>query len=335
MPKGPGQKRKLLELARLLLEKTDEDHPMGTPEVIEALAQREIVAERKSVYDDMEQLRLAGLDVQCRKGKSPGWFIGERDFQLAELKLLVDAAQASRFLTVRKSGALIAKLEGLASIHQARQLQRQVYVAGRIKTMNESIYYNVDKLHAAIGAGRVVTFRYFEYNMRKEKVFRREGKRYRVSPYGLIWDNENYYLAGWDEAKRDVRHYRVDKMAELTVTSIPRDMEHAVDMERYAQRHFSMFAGQDARVRLRCAARLTGVVLDRFGHDVILAPDGEGYFTVTLEVAVSPQFWGWVFGLEDGVEVLAPGWAAEDFKKRLAAVSALYGRPPLPEDGGT
>ena len=324
MPKGPGQKRKLLELARILLKNTDEDHPMSTSEVIEALARLEIVTERKSVYDDMEQLRQAGLDIQSRKGKYPGWFIGEREFQLAELKLLVDAAQASRFLTARKSGALIAKLEALASVHQARQLQRQVYVAGRIKTMNESIYYNVDKLHTAIGANRMVTFHYFEYNMRKEKVFRREGKRYQVSPYGLIWDNENYYLAGWDGSKQDVRHYRVDKMAELTVTSLPRDMEHAVDMDRYAQRHFSMFAGQETPVRLRCAARLAGVVLDRFGHDVILVPHGEDRFTVTLDVVVSPQFWGWLFGLEDNVEILAPDWAVEEYKRRLAAVAGLY-----------
>ena len=324
MPRGPGQKRKLLELARILLKNTDEDHPMSTSEVIGALERLEIVAERKSVYDDMEQLRQAGLDVQSRKGKCHGWFIGEREFQLAELKLLVDAAQASRFLTARKSGVLIAKLEALASVHQARQLQRQVYVAGRIKTMNESIYYNVDKLHTAIGTNRMVTFHYFEYDMRKEKVFRREGKRYQVSPYGLIWDNENYYLAGWDEVKQDVRHYRVDKMAELTVISLPRDMEHAVDMERYAQRHFSMFAGQETPVRLRCAARLAGVVLDRFGHDVILIPDGEERFTVTLDVVVSPQFWGWLFGLEDNVEVLAPDWAVEEYKRRLAAVAELY-----------
>lgn len=325
MPKASGQKRKLLELARILLEQTDEDHPMSTAEIISTLEQQEVTVERKTIYDDMEQLRLSGLDVQGRKGKCPGWFIGERQFQLAELKLLVDAAQASRFLTARKSGALIAKLEGLASVHQARQLQRQVYVAGRARTMNESIYYNVDKLHAAIGANRAVSFRYFEYDMHKERVFRRDGALYQVSPYGLIWDNENYYLAGWDEEKGDVRHYRVDKMAELTVTGRPRDMDHAVDMERYAQRHFSMFAGQETAVRLRCAARLAGVVLDRFGHDTILVPDSQDAFTVTLNVAVSPQFWGWLFGLEDNVEILSPEWAVAEFRQRLRAVAEVYG----------
>ena len=324
MSRESNYKRRFPVLAKLLLERSDEDHPISRKEMEEELACWGVTADRKSIYDDMEHLRALGLDVQNIKGPKGGWFIGRREFETAELKLLVDAAQASRFLTARKSGALIAKLEALASVHQAKQLQRQVYVTGRIKTMNESIYYNVDKLHTAIGSNHMVTFRYFEYNMRKERVFRREGKRYRVSPYGLIWDNENYYLAGLDAVKQDVRHYRVDKMSELTVTSLPRDMEHAVDMERYAQRHFSMFAGREAQIRLGCAAHMAGVVLDRFGHDVILVPDGEERFTVTLDVAVSPQFWGWLFGLEDNVEVLSPAWAVEEYKRRLAAVAGLY-----------
>lgn len=325
MAKGQGQKRKLPVLERVLLRSTDEDHPMTVGELIGELDRWGVAAERKSIYDDMEQLRQLGLDVQCRKGRSSGWFVGERQFQLAELKLLVDVVQASRFLTRRKSGSLISKLESLASVHQAKQLQRQVFVDRRVKTMNESIYYNVDKLHTAINADRAITFRYFEYNMHKEKVFRRDGQRYHVSPYGLIWDNENYYLAGWDERKKQVRHYRVDKMADLTVTGLPRDMEHAVDMTDYAQKHFSMFSGKQAQVRLRCRAWLAGVVLDRFGHDVILVPDGEEHFTVTLDVVVSPQLWGWVFGLGAGVQVLSPDWAAEEFRKTLREVAQLYG----------
>ena len=210
MPRSANQKLKLLCLCRILWERTDEEHPMTVPELIQALEEWDIKAERKSIYDDMEALRCFGLDVQNRKGKDPGWFLGGRTFQLAELKLLVDAVQSSRFISQRKSNDLIGKLESQASCHQARQLQRQVYVDRRAKTMNESVYYTIDKLHTAIANHRSVSFKYFEYNVKKERVFRREGKRYDVSPAGLIWDNENYYLAGYDHRSKEMRHYRVD-----------------------------------------------------------------------------------------------------------------------------
>lgn len=326
MAKSANQKRKLLILSRLLERQTDEEHPVTVQDMIAELARWDIAAERKSIYADMEELRQMGVDVQCRKGKAGGWFIGTRDFELAELKLLVDAVQSSRFLTARKSESLIRKLEGLASVHQARQLQRQVYVDRRIKTMNESIFYNVDKLHAAIAAGKAVTFRYYEYNQRKERVYRREGKRYHVSPCGLVWDSENYYLAGWDEKNGQVRHYRVDKMSDITITGMNRYVPEDWDPEGYARRHFGMFSGRQGQVRLRCCGALAGVVLDRFGQEVIMAPDGEDHFTVTLDVVVSPPFWGWLFGLGDGVEVLSPDWAVEEFCRRLRETAELYSK---------
>ena len=325
MPRSTNQKLKLLCLCRLLWERTDEDHPMTVPELIQGLEEWDIKAERKSIYDDMEALRVFGLDVQNRKGKDPGWFLGERPFQLAELKLLVDAVQSSRFISQRKSGDLIEKLESLASRHQARQLQRQVYVDRRAKTMNESVYYTIDKLHSAIANHRSVSFKYFEYNVQKERVFRREGKRYDVSPAGLIWDNENYYLAGYDHRHREVRHYRVDKMAELAVTCLPLEGVAAdFDIASYAQKHFGMFSGKEGLVSLRCDNRLVGVVLDRFGREVILVPDGEAHFTVTVQAVVSPQFLGWVFGLGAGVEIKAPNWAREMFRRQLEAVAEHY-----------
>lgn len=320
MAKGTNQKRKLIRLWQILSERTDEEHPLTTPELITLLEQEDITAERKSIYDDMEVLRQCGLDVQCRKGKSPGWFVGERSFELAELKLLVDAVQASRFFTRRKSARLISKLETLASHHQARQLQRQVYVDRRIKTMNESIYYSVDKLHLALAGGKSVSFHYFEYNVAKEKVFRREGKRYTVLPYSLIWDNENYYLVGYDFAMEQVRHYRVDKMADLAVITFrspqaPRPEQF--DVAEYAGKHFGMFRGQEAKVRLRCQNRMVGVILDRFGAEVMLVPDGTEHFTVTVEAVVSPQFYGWLFSLSDGISLEGPDWVAQEYRAKL------------------
>lgn len=327
MARGANQKLKLSLLERILLRETDEDHPMTVPQLISALEKHGVTAERKSIYDDMEALRELGLDVQCRKGRAPGWFIGEREFQLPELKLLVDAVQSCKFITARKSSELIAKLESFASRHQARALRRQVYVAGRVKTMNESVYYTIDKLHTAIAAGQAVTFRYFEYNVRKERVFRRGGQRYQVSPYGLIWDSENYYLAGYDHLKGDLRHYRVDKMAELTVTGMPRAGGEAYrdfDIASYAQKHFGMFRGREGQVTLRCETSLVGVVLDRFGREAILVPDRETHFTVTVPAVVSPQFLGWLFGLGAGVRLVAPAWAKEEFCAQLKAVGEQY-----------
>ena len=327
MAKGANQKSKLLVLYQLLLERTDEDNPLSTQQIIEYLEQNGIGAERKSIYADMETLRDMGVDVQSRKGRGAGWFIGERDFQLAELKLLMDAVQSSRFITQRKSDALIRKLEGLASKPQARQLQRQVYVSGRIKTMNESIYYNVDKLHAAIAARKVITFKYFDYDMKKEKVFRQEGRRYTVTPFGLIWDSENYYLAAYDHNKGQLRHYRVDKMWEIALTTLPRQGEREFEgfnPADYTRKHFGMYRGEEVNVKLRGRANMVNVVLDRFGQDVILIPDGEEHFTVTLPVVVSPQFFGWLFGLDGGLEIVHPQNVVEKYRAHLKRQAEQY-----------
>ena len=326
MAKSACQKLKLLTLCRILWQNTDEDHPMTVPQLIAELERHGINAERKSIYTDMEALRDFGLDVQSRKGRAPGWFLGERTFQLAELKLLVDAVQSSRFITQKKSGQLIRKLEAQASVHQARQLQRQVYVDRRVKALNETIYYSVDRLHSAITAGKTVTFQYFEYNVHKEKVYRHGGRRYTVSPAGLIWDSENYYLAGYDHRRQELRHYRVDRMADLAVTSLPRQgVPQDFDMAAYAAKHFGMFSGREGQLTLRCSNRLVGVILDRFGLDAILVPDGSDHFTVTISAVVSPQFLGWLFGLGDGVTLLRPQWAVDMMVGQLRETAALYG----------
>lgn len=318
MARRTNQRLKTLILRQILLEKSDEAHPLTTQELVDQLALWGIRAERKSLYGDLESLKLLPMDIQNRRGKEGGWFIGQRSFQLAELKLLVDAVQSCKFITKGKSDALIRKLEALTSVHQARQLQRQVYVDRRVKTHNERVYYTIDQLHTAISAKKGVSFHYFEYNIKKEQVFRRGGKLYYVLPYGLIWDNENYYMVGWDNSKGSVRHYRVDKMADLEVVTFPLRGEGAsFDMARYTAKHFGMFSGQEGQVRLRCDKGLVGVVLDRFGQETMLVPDGDQHFTVTLEAVVSPQFFGWLFGLGAGVQLLAPSWAVEAYNARL------------------
>ena len=325
MPRSANQKLKLLYLAQILMEQTDEEHPLTVQALIAQLAKHDIQAERKSVYDDLDALSRFGLDVQCRKGRMPGWLVGARGFELPELKLLVGAVQSSRFITRRKSDALIRKLERLASIHQAQQLQRQVFVSGRVKVMNESIYYNVDKLHTALSAKRAITFQYFDYNMYREKVFRREGAQYTVSPYGLIWNNDNYYLVAYDGSHREMRHYRVDKMAEITVTNLPREGAEDYpnfDIAVYGQKHFGMYSGEETTVTLRAKSSMAGVVLDRFGQDVILVPDGPDFFSVSIPLVLSPQFYGWLFALDPDVTLTAPPRAVAAYQERLR--SALH-----------
>ena len=315
-----------LYLAKILYERTDEDHYLTTMQLAQILEEEYgIPAHRQTIKTDIELLQQFGMDIQEVKSTQNRYNLISRQFEIAELKLLIDAVQSSKFITQRKSSELIRKLESQASVHQARQLQRQVYVDRRVKSMNESVYYTIDKLHTAIANRKAVTFKYFEYNVKKEKVFRREGKRYTVSPLGLIWDNENYYLAGYDHRSCEMRHYRVDKMAELAVTCLPLEgADGGFDIASYAQKHFGMFSGREGQVPLRCRNSLVGVVLDRFGRDAILVPDGEEHFTVTVPAVVSPQFLDWVFGLGDGVQILRPDWAAEELKRQLAAVAALY-----------
>ena len=331
MSKSTNQKTKLLHLCRILLLRTDEEHPLTVPQLIEELARQDIKAERKSIYDDLEALHLFGLDIQSRKGKTPGWFVGGREFQLPEVKLLMDAVQSSRFITQKKSDALIRKLEGLASIHQAGQLQRQVYVSGRIKVMNESIYYNVDKLHAAIAGQKAISFKYFDYDIGRKKVFHHDGKRYVVSPYGLIWNSENYYLVAFDHCHQELRHYRVDKMTEIVVTSLDREgREQYPDFQlaEYGQKHFGMYGGQEVKVTLRGRRDKAGLVWDRFGQDVILVPDGAEHFTVTLPVVISPQFFGWLLGLDGSITLIGPKEAVAAYRRRLSATLEELSQPP-------
>lgn len=327
MPKSSNQKLKILYLMRALMENTDENHPMTVAEMIDCLAKNDIAAERKSVYDDLEALRQFGLDIVQTKSKTTGYYIGSRDFELPELKLLVDSVQSSKFITRKKTLALIKKIEALASRHDAQLLQRQVYVQNRVKTMNESVYYNVDELSAAISADRQIRFRYYEYTVSKQRRFKRDGDYYRISPYALMCDNENYYLLGYDPDLVILKHFRVDKMSDISVSAEHREGKNAFDavnMSAYTKMVFGMFSGEKRPVKLRFASHLAGAVIDRFGKDIILVNDGEEHFTFTVTVEISPQFMAWVFGFGDCAEILAPEGVRELMKKSLQTVLNMY-----------
>lgn len=317
----------LLLLQRYLYEHTDDQHPASVADILAFWREHGIQAGRKSVYSAIEVLQSNGMDIVCVKSTQNRYFVGERLFELPELKLLVDAVQSSRFITRRKSDALIRKLEHLASVYQARQLQRQVFVSGRVKVMNESIYFNVDRLHTAIAARRAITFQYFDYDLQRKKVLRRGGQQYAVSPYGLIWNSDNYYLVAYDSANREMRHYRVDKMTGITVTDKPlegTEQYSAFDIAVYGQKHFGMYSGEEMTVTLRGTRAMVGVVLDRFGQDVILVPDGPEHFTVSIPLVLSPQFFGWLFALEPELTLVAPPQAVDQYRERLRLVQAQY-----------
>lgn len=307
----------------MLLDKTDEAHPITMDEILRQLKEQGISAERKSVYDDIEALRLYGFDVCLTRSKVIGYYIGNRTFELPELKLLVDSVQSSKFVTEKKTFALIKKLVSLSSIYEAQLIKRQVYVRNRIKSMNESIYYNVDRIHNGIASDRKITFRYYEYDINKKKRFRKNGERYCVSPFALTWDDENYYLIAYDAEAGILKHYRVDKMDRIEVEQSERDGKETfkdLDMAVYTKRTFAMFGGEEMPVTIQFANRLIGVVIDKFGKDIRITKVGDEHFTITTPVVVSPQFYAWVFGLQGDATLVAPQSVVDGFEKHIAIV---------------
>lgn len=328
MPRESSQKLKLLYVMRYLLRSSDEAHPVTVQQIIDFLSGEGIPAERKSIYDDVEALRRFGLDIiQAKIGRQSGYYVGSREFELPELKLLVDSVQSSKFITYKKTLTLIRKIESLASVYEAQLLSRQVYVKNRIKTMNESIYYNVDEIHTGIARDRRIRFRYFDYTVSKERRFRRDGGYYVVSPFALTWDDENYYLVAYDSEAGIIKHFRVDKMLDIGILDEARDGQEsfaALDMAEYAKKVFGMFSGREERVRMRFDNQLVGAVLDRLGRETMLIPDGERCFTVTAQVEVSPQFFAWISGFGSLARIVGPDHVVQAMRAHAAEVLAMY-----------
>ena len=321
MAKGNNQKFKLIYLIKILERLTDEDHSLTMSQIITELENNDISAERKSVYSDLEALRELGYDViGDDSGRYYGYFLGERTFELAELKLLVDSVSASKFITDKKSKALIKKLESLTSAYNAGKLERQVVVGDRVKTMNESIYINVDMIHSAIAENSQIRFRYFNYNPKKEIEYKRDGDFYYVSPWALIWNDENYYLVAYDSQDEKIKHFRVDKMNKMSLVEARREglpEFKKINISEYSGRVFGMYAGRTERVKMEFDNSLSGVVIDKFGKDVNIVKTGAKKFLVIENVNVSKQFFGWIFGLGEGAKIIGPQSVVDEMNEEM------------------
>lgn len=324
MAKTYNQKMKLLHILHVLTEKTDENHYLTAAQLIDELDKVGIRAERKSIYSDIEELTDYGYDIIHVKSRTNGgYYLAGRDFELAELKLLVDAVQASRFITKKKSSELIKKLEKLTSNYEAKSLQRQVYVTNRIKTDNESVYYNIDDIHNAILNNKKIKFQYMDWTVSKELKPRKNGQWYEVSPYALIWAEERYYLVGYSSQNGEIRHYRVDKIGKISVLDERREgMENpsTFDVATYSNKVFGMYGGEAECVTIAFPEKLIGVFIDRFGKEIDIRKRDEGYLSVRTGIVPSGQFYGWICGLGKDVKILAPQRVKDAYYEYLQEV---------------
>ncbi len=326
MAKANNHKMALLYMMRELLLKTDEEHVMNASDLIKALENINLEADRRTIYSNVEILQDFGIDV-IKKENGQGYYIGSREFELPELKLLVDSVQSSKFITEKKSRELIGKLMRLTNEQKARQLNRAVFIRNRMKTGNESVYYNVDALHEAMNLNCQIEFKYGEWNTGKKLVEKKGGMKYIVSPWALTWDDENYYLIAFDEAAGIIKHFRVDKMMKIGLTEKARVGQEAFqdfDLAAFSKKTFGMFGGPDADVVLRCRNELVGVIIDRFGTETMIVPEDGGHFHVHVTVAVSPQFYGWVTGIGAGIEISSPEEVRSGYRDYLQGILSKY-----------
>ncbi len=307
MSRSENQKLKLLHLLRMLQEHTDEEHGLTVRAMIDRLNRLGIKAERKSIYDDIKALENFGLVIAKRRTTNVAYHLIEREFELAELKLLVDAVQSSRLITEKKSRQLIRKLSSLTSRHQAKELKRQVHVADRPKTLNESVYYSIDAIHAATGQNRKISFKYFDYDMNKRRKYRKKGERYLETPLSLCWADDNYYLICFNTKHDSLIHYRVDRMAKVEIRDEPRDRydRDRLNIAEHVKQSFGMFRGIIVKATLEFDADLVNAVMDRFGKNVILQKTGER-FQIHVNVTQSPVFLSWMFQFGDKAQIREP-----------------------------
>ena len=327
MPRVFNQKIKILYLMRIFLEQTDEEHPMSVKELIAYLNSLGISAERKTVYDDIETLRNFGMDILNRREHPAGFYLASREFELPELRLLVDAVQSSRCITNGKSRQLIRKLESLASVYESRQLRRQGFAENRIRTINENVYYSIDMIQRALTEDRQISFQYCEWTVEKKLRPENEGERYSVSPWGLVWQNEEYYLITYDEKCGRVKQYLVDKLQQIRIEKEVRrgrEFFENYDIGELTSRTFGMFGGREVTICLEAHNRLVGVVLDRFGRDIMIHRKDPEHFKTLVRVNISDQFFGWIGSLGPDAVIASPDEVRDKYREFLEKSLSNY-----------
>lgn len=320
MAKGNHHKLKLSYLTKIMLTKTDEEHFLTMPEIIQELESYGISAERKSIYADFRDMEeYLGIEIlKEKRGREIFYAVVNRDFELAEIKLLIDAVQSSKFMSQKKSQSLIKKIKTLVSQHQAKELERQVFIANRVKSMNESVYYTVDHIHHAIHQNCQIQFKYYQWSVQKKLEPRHKGRWIQVSPWALSWEDENYYMVAYDSGDHKIKHYRVDKMMKVSVLNSKREgreLFNHFDMASYSKATFGMYSGEMKKVHIRFPNELCGIFIDRFGKEVVILNLDEDYSELIVDVAISPQFYGWIFGLGAKVVLTSPREIVDELQR--------------------
>ena len=325
MPKSDNQKLKIFYILDYLEAHSNEKNPVRASDLITMLDRNHnIRCDRKTVYSDIAALQQYGVDIVSLPGKNGGYYIASRNFELPELKLLIDAVQSSRYLTEKKSRELIEKLCSQCNEQDAKLMRRTVLVSGRVKSMNETIYYNVDAIQEAIAQNKQISFRYFDWDFGGKRKYR--DKEYLASPYGLCQDHENCYLLAFS-GRYGITSYRVDRMTDIQLTEenrIPCPELTGKALHDHANRLFQMYSGDALDVKMRFHKSLLNVVIDRFGRDTMLIPDGEDYFNFTVKVAISPMFLSWVIGFGAKAKILYPQSVADACKALCMEAMSQY-----------
>jgi len=327
MANSSNQKIKILYIARMLLEKTDSEHGVTIKEIISEIEAYGLTAERKALYSDLDILRDCGFDIQqYKKGGKAYYHICSRTFELPELKLLVDCIRASKFISEKKARSLINKIGTLTSKHHAGELNRQVYLSGSKRAYSETLFYTVDAIHHAINNNKKISFVYSQWGTDKQIHPRRDGEHYLVSPWGLVWDDEYYYLIGYDEEMK-LKHYRVDKMTKTEITDKSREgakLFHASDLEAYDKKNFNMYGGEQMNIKLYATDAMAPILIDRFGRDIPIITADKGHFNTTVSVALSNQLLGWIFSLSPDVKIVGPAAAVKAAKELATELAKQY-----------